>query len=101
MPSWDKFHLDEDIEYSDAEEIRQHTATRLACAYCRWLDRKGIPIPDFAKDWWKEHKRNDAKRQKQEKREEESRRLRKSAKAKARVALSRAEYDALGITDEE
>ncbi len=53
------------------EQIQQekefHLAgTRLACAHCKHLIANGLPIPDYAKDWWAAHKAEDARREREE-----------------------------------
>lgn len=38
------------------------TMTRLACMYCTLMEAQGRPIPEFARQWWIDHKAYDAMR---------------------------------------
>lgn len=41
-------------------------AIRLACLYCKELDRSGRPIPEWAYYWWEDHREIDRRRKEAE-----------------------------------
>jgi hypothetical protein len=69
---------------------------RLACDRCRDLEKRGLPIPSWAVEWWEQHKRDDNARERRESAEREARKLKESALAK----LSPEELKALGVRDD-
>ncbi len=81
-PSW------EDIE---RDKRRMDTLVRLACDHCRLLESRGVAVPAYAREFWEEHKVEDAAREREEAAEAERKRLRASAKAK----LTKEELEAL------
>jgi hypothetical protein len=80
---------------SDDREARERldTITRLACEYCKSLERAGKVVPTWAEKWWRQHIKEDAARRAFEIEE----RRQKGAKKAARAKLSPAERAALGI----
>ena len=101
-------HLDDDDEdedddelFSDTEEkewqAELDTITRLACAYCRRLEREQKPIPEWAQEWWLKHRAIDTKRIEEERKAQKRRQLRAAARSK----LSLQELEALREDKEE
>ena len=69
-------------------------ATAVACAACKELVKLHGPMddaPEFVQKWWREHKRQDAERERSERAEAR----RKSLAARARAKLSKEELEAL------
>lgn len=72
-PSW------EDIQ----KEQRNHaTIVRLACDRCRELESRGGAVPDWALEWWNEHRTQDLRRQRYEAAAQRDAEIRKQAIAK-------------------
>lgn len=67
--------------YEDVQrEKRMRDAmARLACTYCKELEARGEPIPDWAVEWWTIHKAEDRARELREAAERRERELRESA----------------------
>lgn len=55
---------------------------RLACARCRYLKQAGIPIPEWAQDWWDRHQEFDRRRLAEERLQSKIKKLRDAALAK-------------------
>jgi hypothetical protein len=80
------------------EQVRQEredleTIVRLACMYCREQESHGWKVPEFARSWWRRHKKDDAKREAAEQRE----RRKEAIAHEARAKLTQEEREALGI----
>lgn len=86
-------HSEPSYKEIDREQRFRDITTRLACFYCRRLELAGIPIPDWAVEWWRYHKKQDAK----EKREHDQQRLQAKLKHRALSRLSVSERKALGL----
>lgn len=46
---------------SEVSPLDHQTATRLACDFCNQLESAGVGVPEYAKEWWVEHKAMDRK----------------------------------------
>lgn len=57
MPCYDS----RDSEDRAEMQRRLDVTTRLACDYCKSIERAGEDIPAFARHWWEKHKIKDAK----------------------------------------
>jgi hypothetical protein len=76
------------------EEIElRDIAFRLACDYCKHLEKLGSAVPKWAEKWLERHLEQDAERREQEDQEQRRTRLRKKAMAK----LTNEEREALGV----
>lgn len=51
-----------DAKRREQAEADRHVMARLACDYCRLIERGSESIPAWAQDWWKRHKKDDDKR---------------------------------------
>lgn len=80
-------------EDQEREARDQDTLARLACDRCRELEARGGTVPEWAREWWVDHKKQDAERARREKAAKTSAKIRKQAIAK----LSKAERDELGV----
>lgn len=64
-------------------ENRDHqTMTRLACDRCREIEARGGVVPEWAREWWQEHKRRDAERLRRDAQGRREAEIRKNAIAK-------------------
>ncbi len=43
----------------DPDKAKLQITTRLACILCRSLEALGEGIPEFARAWWEQHKKDD------------------------------------------
>ncbi len=65
MPCYDpppEVYARESRQENIALRSKLNILTRLACTYCRELERNGRSIPKYAKNWWEAHKEFDATR---------------------------------------
>lgn len=81
----------------ELEQQDRDITARLACLWCRRLERLNKPIPPWARRWWREHKQFDAERRKEEAQQRKQQAVKARALKKARSALSKAERAALGL----
>ena len=83
--------------YNDIQREREDrdVSARLACVYCRILESKNLPIPEYAENWWKRHKKIDADRKEAKNRSRLKDALRKQALGK----LTDEELMALGLEE--
>ena len=73
----------------------EHTQTviRLACDRCRELETRGGAVPEWAKEFWDEHKQRDEERLQREAKAQHGAEIRKQAIAK----LTPEERSELGV----
>ncbi len=69
-------------------EIRE-----LACTYCGILEDKNIPVPEWARPWWEDHKRRDEIRMERDAEYAREQAIKKAALDK----LTLEEREALGL----
>jgi hypothetical protein len=69
------------------------TVLRLACGYCRGVEKAGGEVPEWAREWWEFHKLEDEARLRREAEQRRKDDLKKSAMDK----LSSEEKAALNI----
>lgn len=68
MPCYDERNSSSYMQEHEVKPLREklNITTQLACQYCRNLDKQGLPIPEYAREWWKAHKVVDEQRRQQE-----------------------------------
>lgn len=90
MPCTDNGPSREQIE----RQQRDHqTMTRLSCDRCREIEYRGGTVPEWAREWWEDHKQRDAEQLKQNARARQDARIRQKAIAK----LTKREREELGV----
>jgi len=63
MPCNDGYPLETTVYRTPPEvQKRLDITTRLACEYCKLIESKDLPIPEWAQEWWTKHKKIDAQK---------------------------------------
>jgi len=90
MPCHDAGPSREETERSRRDH---QTMTRLACDRCREIEARGGTVPEWAQEWWTNHKRKDAERLERDLRAQREAKIRAHAIAK----LTPEEREELGV----
>ena len=67
--------------------------TDILCKFCRLVESEHREIPEFAKEWWNEHKKDDEIRIEKEKEKQ----IKNILKDQALAKLTKEEMEALGL----